>query len=503
MWSNNIKQIKCGGEIEERLVLNVSETEHRKESSLYLRNKIWSEVKKMWSIALPSTLFRVMSFGCIVVAQAFIGHSSQTGLASYALIQGTFVRFIYGVMAGMSSATETLCGQAYGAQQYHMMGIYLQRSWIVDTFTTTLFVPFIVFAGPILRLLGQNIEITKTVDEIYLWFIPYLYSIVFTMTMQMYLQAQMRNAIIGVLSTLALVVDIAITWWCVSVMGMGIHGALLGLNISSWLVAIAEFVYVFGGWCPHTWTGLSTYAFVDLVPMLKLTISSGFMLCLEYWYMSIIVLMSGYTKDANIAVSAFSICQYIYTWEMNLCLGLLGAACVRVANELGKGDADAVRFSIKVVLVVSAVIGVICSTLCLAFSGQISYLFSDSHKVSDAVADLSIVLSISILLNIIQPILSGVAIGAGKQSIVALVNLASYYAIGVPFGSLLIFVLHFGVKGLWSGMLAGVGIQTLVLSYVIYKTNWEVEVQKTNERMKTWTLKLSIESNDISTKFSI
>ncbi|KAG2279784.1 hypothetical protein Bca52824_051004 [Brassica carinata] len=345
------------------------------------------------------------------------------------------------------------------------------------------FVPFIVFAGPILRLLGQNIEITKTVDEIYLWVIPYLYSLVFTMTMQMYLQAQMKNAIIGVLSTIALVLDIGATWWCVRVMGMGIHGALLGLNLSSWSVVIAEFVYVFGGWCPHTWTGFSTAAFVDFIPMLKLSISSGFMICLEYWYMSIIVLMSGYTKDANIAISAFSIWYNLEsTMKENI---------VRVANELGKGDAEAVRFSIKVVLVVSAVIGVICSALCLAFGGQISYLFSDSHQVSKAVADLSIVLSISILLNIIQPILSGVAIGAGMQSMVAFVNLATYYAIGVPLGFILINIFHFGVKGLWSGMLAGVGIQTLILSYVIYKTDWEMEaVKKTKERMKTWTLKL-------------
>ncbi|KAF2564735.1 hypothetical protein F2Q70_00014439 [Brassica cretica] len=52
----------------------------------------------MWRIALPSTLFRVMSFGCIVVAQAFIGHNSERGLAAYALLQSTFIRFIYGVM---------------------------------------------------------------------------------------------------------------------------------------------------------------------------------------------------------------------------------------------------------------------------------------------------------------------------------------------------------------------------------------------------------------------
>lgn len=85
-----------GGEMEERL-LNASETEQRRES-LYFRKKVWNEVRKMWRIALPSTLFRVTSFGCIVVAQAFIGHSSETGLASYALLQSTFIRFIYGVM---------------------------------------------------------------------------------------------------------------------------------------------------------------------------------------------------------------------------------------------------------------------------------------------------------------------------------------------------------------------------------------------------------------------
>lgn len=87
---------RVGEEMEERL-LNGSDIEQRRES-LYLRKKIWSEVRKTWRIALPSTLFRVMSYGCIVVAQAFTGHSRGTGLAAFALLQGTFIRFIYGVM---------------------------------------------------------------------------------------------------------------------------------------------------------------------------------------------------------------------------------------------------------------------------------------------------------------------------------------------------------------------------------------------------------------------
>ena len=36
------------------------------------------------------------------------------------------ITFSFLLQLGMSSATETLCGQAFGAKQYHMMGIYLQ-----------------------------------------------------------------------------------------------------------------------------------------------------------------------------------------------------------------------------------------------------------------------------------------------------------------------------------------------------------------------------------------
>ena len=43
-------------------------------------------------------------------------------------------------------------------------------------------------------------------------------------------------------------------------------------------------------------------------------------------------------------------------------------------------------------------------------------------------------------------ILTGVAVGAGWQSIVAYVNIASYYLIGIPIGAVLGYILHLQVK---------------------------------------------------------
>lgn len=80
---------------------------------------------------------------------------------------------------------------------------------------------------------------------------------------------------------------------------------------------------------------------------------------------------------------------------------------VRVANELGRGDANAVRFAINVILGTSIVIGVIVFILCLVFGSQLGYLFTKEAAVADAVSDLSVLLALSVLFNSIYPVFSG------------------------------------------------------------------------------------------------
>lgn len=178
----------------------------------------------------------------------------------------------------MSSATETLCGQAFGAGQYHMMGVYLQRSWIVDLITATIMLPIFIFAKPILILLGEERSIAVESGKIALWFIPFIYYYVFTFTIQMYLQAQLKNMVIGWLSAISFVLHLILSWLFVIKLNWGSYGALGALNIASWCSIIGQVVYVFGGWCPDTWKGFTRAALKDMLPVIKLSISSGVML---------------------------------------------------------------------------------------------------------------------------------------------------------------------------------------------------------------------------------
>ncbi|MBA0590782.1 hypothetical protein Gorai_019474, partial [Gossypium raimondii] len=327
---------------------------------------------------------------------------------------------------GMSSATETLCGQAFGAGHHHMMGIYLQRSWIVDGITATILAPVFIFATPILRLLGQEEELAVAAGPISLWFIPMIYSFVVSMTISMFLQAQLKNLIVGWLSMAAFVVHVSLSWIFVNKFKWGVNGAMAAMNMSGWIMVMGQLVYVFGGWCPNTWRGFSKAAFFDLLPVVKLSISSGVMICLELWYYSILVLMAGYMKNATVAIAAFSICLNINAWEFMVCLGFLVAAC--------------------------------------------------DEEVAETVSSLSIFFAFAILLNSVQPVLSGIATGAGLQSIVAYVNLGCYYIIGIPMGILVGYIADLQVKGLWIGLMSGVVMQSLILGWFVWKTDWDEQV---------------------------
>ncbi|KAF2588046.1 hypothetical protein F2Q70_00038805 [Brassica cretica] len=178
----------------------------------------------------------------------------------------------------MASALETLCGQAYGAKQNHMLGIYLQRSWIVLTGCTICLMPVYIFSGPILLALGQEERIVRVARIIALWVIGVNFSFVPSFTCQMFLQAQSKNKIIAYVAAVSLAVHVFLSWLLMIHFDFGITGAMTSTLVAFWLPNIAQLLFVTCGGCKDTWRGFSMLAFKDLWPVFKLSMSSGGML---------------------------------------------------------------------------------------------------------------------------------------------------------------------------------------------------------------------------------
>ncbi|KAB1211680.1 Protein TRANSPARENT TESTA 12 [Morella rubra] len=471
----------------------VEEDQEKKDQ---LTSRIWIETKKLWHIVGPAIFSRVVSYSMNVITQAFAGHLGEVELAAISIANTVIVGFNFGLLSywvlgeqlGMASALETLCGQAFGAKRSHMLGIYLQRSWIVLFVCCFLLLPVYVFTAPILKFLGQDDDVAESSGLVACWLIPLHFSFAFQFPLQRFLQSQLKTIVIAWVSLAGLIVNLLTSWLFVYVFDFGLVGAALSLDLSWWVLVFGLYGYVQCGGCPETWNGFSMEAFVGLWEFVKLSAASGVMLCLENWYYRILILMTGYLQNATLAVDALSVCMTINGWEMMIPLAFFAGTGVRVANELGGGNGKAAKFATQVSVAQSSLIGLFFCVLIVLLHDKIAYLFTTSSDVLAAVDKLSLLLAITILLNSVQPVLSGVAVGSGWQAFVAYINLGCYYIIGLPLGIVMGWVFDFGVMGIWGGMIfGGTAVQTVILAIIVMRCDWEKEAEKAKQRVNKWS----------------
>ncbi|KAL8034258.1 hypothetical protein ABFX02_12G015800 [Erythranthe guttata] len=453
-----------------------------------LSNRVWVETKKLWRVVGPAIFSRIASYSMFVITQAFAGHLGDLELAAMSIATSVIMGFDFGLMLGMASALETLCGQAYGAKKYHMLGVYLQRSWLVLSLCCVVTLPVLLFAGPILKALGQPADVAEMSGVVALCFVPLHFSFAIQFPIQRFLQSQLKNSVIAWMNLGALGVHVLLSWLVVYRLRLGVIGTALTLNISWWVVVLGLFLYTVCGGCPLTWTGFSTEAFSGLWEFLKLSASSGVMLCLENWYYRILIVMTGNLSNAEIAVDALSVCMSINGWEMMIPLAFFAGTGVRVANELGAGNAKGAKFATIVSVIESVIVGLVFWVLIMLFHNELALIYTTSEVVLEAVSHLSLLLAFTILLNSVQPILSGVAVGSGWQSYVAYINLGCYYLVGLPLGILMGWVFDQGVMGIWAGMIfGGTAFQTAILAVITIRCDWEKEAAKATTHVKKWS----------------
>ncbi|XVE85146.1 hypothetical protein DITRI_Ditri17bG0068400 [Diplodiscus trichospermus] len=457
------------------------------------------ESKKLWFLAGPAILTSICQYSLGAITQVFSGQVGTLALAAVSVENSVIAGFSFGTMLGMGSALETLCGQAFGAGQLDMLGIYMQRSWVILNSTALILSLLYIFAAPILKLIGQTASISKAAGIFSIWMIPQLFAYSFNFPMAKFLQAQSKMMVMMVIACVALVLHIIFSWLLMLKLGWGLVGAAIVLNASWIFIDVAQFLYIISGSCGRAWTGFSWKAFQHLWAFARLSLASAVMLCLEIWYFMALILFAGYLKNAEVSVAALSICMNILGWTVMVAFGMNAAISVRVSNELGAGHPRAAKFSLVVAVISSFLIGAIISLVLIIFRNKYPYLFSNDSQVQDLVKELTPLLALCIVIDNVQPVLSGVAIGAGWQAAVAYVNIACYYVFGVPLGLTLGYALNMGVKGIWYGMLSGTVLQTLVLFGMVYKTNWNSEASIAEERIKKWGGN-NIASEDIITR---
>ncbi|EMS52664.1 MATE efflux family protein 5 [Triticum urartu] len=430
------------------------------------------EVKKQLYLAGPLIVGSLLQDVVQMISVMFVGHLGELALSSASIATSFAGVTGFSLLSGMSSSLDTLCGQAFGAKQHHLLGIYKQRAIVVLT---------------------PDPEIAMEAGSYIRWLIPSLFVYGPLQCHVRFLQTQNMVLLVMLSSGVTALNHILVCWLLVYKLGLGNKGAALANTISYLTnVSILALYIRLSPSCKSTWTGLSTEAFRDILSFLRLAIPSALMVCWEWWSFELLVLVSGFLPNPKLEASVLSISLNTISLVFRVPYGLSAAISTRVSNELGAGRPDAARLATQVIMVLGVVSSILVALAIVLVRNLWGYAYSNDKEVVEYISRIMPIIALAFLFDDMQCVLSGIVRGCGFQKIGSYVNLSAYYLVGIPAALCFAFVYHLGGVGLWMGITCALVVQTVLFMSITLRTNWDKEALKARDRVSITSLPLDL-----------
>ncbi|KAJ0900406.1 putative multi antimicrobial extrusion protein [Helianthus annuus] len=442
------------------------------------------EMKKLGLIAGPMTAVTLSQYLLQVISVMMVGHLGELSLSSTSIAISISIVTGFSLLSGMSSALETLCGQAYGAQQYTKVGT-LTYTAIFSLLIVC--IPLAIlwrYTGSLLILIGQNPLISHEAGNYLTYLIPALFAYAILQPLVRYFQMQSMLIPMLASSAVALCIHIILCWALVYKTGLGNIGAAVSMGVALWSNVVFLLLYMkYSPSCAKTRSPISVEVFHGMKQFFSFAIPSAVMICLEWWSFELLVLLSGLLPNPELETSVLSICLNTIDTLYAITYGFAAAVSTRVSNELGAGNPRGARVAVNAIMILAVVETSIVSMIVFFNRHIFGYIFTNEKEVVDYVTKITPLLCVNIIMDSLQGNFSGIARGVGWQHLGAYVNLAAFYFVGIPVGAFLGFYTSLRGEGLWIGILVGVIIQVILLSVVTFCTDYEKQATKARERL--------------------
>ncbi|CAJ1977451.1 unnamed protein product [Sphenostylis stenocarpa] len=442
------------------------------------------EMRRISVIAGPMVVVVCSQYLLQVVSIMIVGHLGELYLSSAALAISLAGVSGFSLLMGMASGLETICGQAFGAQQYQRVGM---QTYTAIFCLILVCIPVSVLwinMENILVFMGQDPLISHESGKFIIWLLPALFAYAILQPLVRYFQIQSMLLPMLASSCAALTVHVPLCWVLVFKTRLNNVGGALAVSISIWSNVIFLGLYMrYSSACAKTRAPISLEIFKGTWEFFRFAIPSAVMICLEWWSYELMVLLSGLLPNPQLETSILSVCLNTISTLYAIPFGIGAAASTRVSNELGAGKANAARVAVLAAMSLAVIETSIVSATLFACRHVYGYIFSNEKEVVDYVTVMAPLVCISVIIDSIQGVLTGIARGCGWQHLGVYVNLGAFYLCGIPVAALLAFVVGVGGKGLWIGIQCGAFVQTILLSVITGSINWEKQAIKARKRL--------------------
>ncbi|KAL5216371.1 hypothetical protein ABZP36_007772 [Zizania latifolia] len=441
------------------------------------------EACSILGLAFPMILTGLLLYLRSMISMLFLGRLGGLALSGGSLAIGFANITGYSVLSGLAMGMESICGQAFGAGNYALLGITMQRTVLLLLVAAVPIGGLWVHMRPILLLCGQDAGIAAVAETYILASLPDLVLQAFLHPVRIYLRTQSINLPLTVCAALAIAIHLPINYVLVSVLGLGIKGVALASMLANLNLVLFLLAYIFFKGV-HKRTGgfaVSAECFRGWGELISLALPSCVSVCLEWWWYEIMILLCGLLLNPQATVASMGILiqttSLIYIFPSSLSFGV----STRVSNELGAGHPEEASRAATMGLMLGFGFGTIASAFAYLVRNVWASMFTADPAIVALTASVLPILGLCELGNCPQTTGCGVLRGSARPKDAASINLRSFYFVGTPVALLLAFWLHYDFKGLWFGLLAAQATCMVRMLLVIAQTDWAAEAKRSKQ----------------------
>lgn len=113
------------------------------------------------------------------------------------------------------------------------------------------------------------------------------------------------------------------------------------------------------------------------------------------------------------------------------------------------------------------------------------YLFNSDPEVVALVSQIMPYIALFQITDGVAATSGAILRSLGLHTTGALINLTSYYIIGLPFGIWLCFSprIQLGLVGIWMGLSVALGYASVISTMLVWRSNWTRAVERVRERL--------------------
>ncbi|CAI4925958.1 CGH_1_collapsed_G0018910.mRNA.1.CDS.1 [Saccharomyces cerevisiae] len=464
-----------GPDEEERLAEIANTWESAIESGQKISTTFKRETQVITMNALP-LIFTFILQNSLSLASIFsVSHLGTKELGGVTL--GSMTANITGLAAiqGLCTCLDTLCAQAYGAKNYHLVGVLVQRCAVITilAFLPMMYVWF-VWSEKILALMIPERELCALAAN-YLRVTAFgVPGFILFECGKRFLQCQgifhASTIVLFVCAPLNALMNYLLVWN--DKIGIGYLGAPLSVVINYWLMTLGLLIYAMT--TKHKerplkcWNGIipKEQAFKNWRKMINLAIPGVVMVEAEFLGFEVLTIFASHLGTD--ALGAQSIVATIASLAYQVPFSISVSTSTRVANFIGASLYDSCMITCRVSLLLSFVCSSMNMFVICRYKEQIASLFSTESAVVKMVVDTLPLLAFMQLFDAFNASTAGCLRGQGRQKIGGYINLVAFYCLGVPMAYVLAFLYHLGVGGLWLGITSALVMMSVCQGYAVF-----------------------------------